>query len=256
MTSPSNADRTRASRLRARIKSGKRVSANERAWLDRYESARTKTPRRSPQIPRNTGGPRAGAPAAPVASEDAPPAPLIASDTIAIIEADDAPPQPPAAAPASAATTTPAGATTPGGLAPTLHATTCTIPNCPGCAGLLDYKPQICATTQREVYPPLSDLAARGMARFVFGAIALAVKLWRRIADGVNVPMVAPTKIELAELADAIKEIVRRRVGWAGAWGDLSAAFMAITAFGARAVTAAPLPADASPAAPDLSEAA
>lgn len=143
----------------------------------------------------------------------------------------------------------------PGGVAPgALHSPVgpCPVgPGCPGCSGRLNVGPQVCTTTGREVYPEISDVAARGFAGIFLTLVGVGVRLYARMVLGRDVGSCEPRSLEVAELADALKSAFRLRpsVGWIGStFGDLAAIANVVTTYGARALDAKPALPDGAPA--------
>lgn len=240
----SKSDNERASRIRRAIREhragrGKAPSDRDSKWLALRDAerppraAREREPElepREPELP----------PAPPDDLVELGPAPAPATPATP----SSATPATPGASPA-AMSLTPPGAHVPG-LCPVG-------PDCPGCSGRLDTEAKVCVKTGRPVFPEIAPHAARGFAKIAIGLIAWGVRLYAKWMHGRELPAVAPTDLEVEELADAFRSIFRTRasVGWIGnAFGDLAAVGNALHAVGSRQMRAAPATGDATSATP------
>ena len=228
------ADRVRASRLRKKTA----PTPEERAWLDAYELAHPPRVRviRSPPASERAHHPALSPPAA--ASTQA--------DSLPPTVPDGAPAPAPAGGPAPSTVSTPPEATAwrtidfgaaqaPGTAI--VPAEACKIPDCPACRRVKGAA-AICPSTGERVWPPMSEEGARAMAAAMLGVIAVVVRVGRRIATGVEAPMVTPTATEIASMGRALRETAYRRASYMGAGDDLFALAWAVGAFGMRAARA------------------
>ena len=245
--SPNSTDRARAFRLRDKIRKGAPISGEQKDWLTAYESGGS-LPRFKPSAPqRKVSG--------EVRAEQA----TVKSDTTwRPIGVRSPAPAPAATSPASSSE---AAATqlddkrdddeqlderdddsgvheTPASTTTSSHTTeVCTIPNCPACAGILDKGPQICVRTKKPVWPQISDNGARMLAGVILFCIGFGVRLAYRQPE-----IVDPTELELEALADAIKDVVRKRAGWVQAVDDILSTAWGIGAYAKRARKVKALP--------------
>lgn len=210
----SDKDRSTAKRIRERISKGK-ASAHDREWLADYEATR-----RSRVVARER---------APSAEEPSPPrervqtvAPDPTGTWVPIEDAeededeeDEEPREalaPESEPEADSALLAPAPAT-------------CTIKDCPACAGRLRPGPQICATTGEKVYPEISMGTARMIAGFVLWLIEAGAAVFYKT----DIP--PATALVRDELAKSLIEVVRRRFGVVAMVDDLIAPFWPITMY-------------------------
>lgn len=204
-------ERSTAKRIRARIADGS-ASASDEAWLRAYLGEEESAP------------PTFARPNVPARE---PPTTVAPDASGTYVEVDDPTPH------VSSAPSSPAA---PSQLAPMPAA--CRIKECPACQGRNKAGPQICATTGEEVWPPLSMSAARLVAGGIFFVIGLAIRIMRGASE-----LHEPTNLQRDNLATAIIEITRRRMGWVAAWDDFLAAGYALSSYTHAAMRAPTEPA-------------
>lgn len=221
MTAHSQAERSRAKRIRGKLRGGEKVTPDDREFLAAYREAGSGRGRVAAPVPEIED--------ATILSETIDPRPALTGppDEWVRIEGGDAP-----------ADTSSETGTFDVPAAPL--ARTCTIVDCPACAGRETTGPSICGTTGKEVWPPLGLPAAKALAGLVFFMLGWLVKTAYK-----QPAIVEPTALERDELAKAIVEIVRRRAGWVAAIDDLLSAGWATGAFVRRASNVKALPRDA-----------
>ncbi len=231
MTVKTAAERTKASRLRARKASGEKLSPEQREWLRSYDAAPAAVIEEATVIEETRDVSQS-----PAAAQQASARP---ASWVAVERPPDA--RPPAV---------PLGPSTKVDGAPT--PAVCKIKDCPACSGRSRPGPQKCATTGEDVYPPLSQAAAEMLAGVLFAIIGLGIKIFRG-TEAVH----PPTEIQRKQLARGIIEITRRRAGWIAVYDDLLVAGWALGAY-TRGAMAAPkaLPKPKEPTAAPVSEAA
>lgn len=96
-------------------------------------------------------------------------------------------------------------------------------PDCPACAQ--ERALVRCSRTGKRIYPPMSDTGAKGLGGAVLGILALFVLLARK---GDFQPA---NEHEIAAMADALKEVQRRRLNSMGAVDDVLAVLFVSSAF-------------------------
>jgi hypothetical protein len=207
------AERNRASRLRAKLRAGNALSSDETRWLADYDGAPSSDPQPSPS-------PHVATHAPPV--HDAPPP-------------QHAPPASSSAAPDVLVDFgSPVTAIVP--VAPT--GPRCSIKDCPECAKAKGG--ERCGTTGAVVHPPMDMDAALGLADMVNGAIGLLARMIR--SDGATPPR--PNDADRTRMARALQLFLYRRAGGTGQYGDILMMIGALGTYGARAFRGKP---DASP---------
>jgi hypothetical protein len=210
MSQHSQAERSKAFRIRAKLKKNAPITASEREFMDRYD-----------------------ADYAPESLDRS------VSDAKIVSEA-------PAAKPPQESKVNVAPQSLPDGhvaldfsslpeIAP--HAPDeplCSIPNCPKCksvSGSLG----VCGKTGDTVWPPVQAESAEAMATLLMGGIAFFAKTMRK--DHV---LVMPTDAERKMFGKALQQSLNRRVNAAGAVDDIFFLLFALTSYGQRAFTAEP----------------
>jgi len=247
--SPSSTDRARAFRLRQKIAKKIPISSEHKEWLEAYENGgslprfraaapdrKATTEIRASEATVRTEAPwrPIGAPSSPTSSPtSAPPASgarfSVDPDGAATDHDDDDDDErdDDERDDDSGVHESPGAAST---SATSHESTVCTIPDCPACAGMLDKGPQICARTKKPVWPQISDNGARMLAGVILFCIGFGVRLAYRQPE-----IVDPTELELEALADAIKDVVRKRAGWVQAVDDLLSTAWGVGAYAKRA---------------------
>lgn len=229
-------ERERASRLRRKVRGGDELSARDRRWLDKYEAENRRVARR---VQRSE--PVEDAQTVEPESADVAPEPVAPEPEPEMVEiAGELPATPSAAPPADA----PGGAPGATPALPTLHRAPCPVgPDCPGCAGLLDVKAQICATTGREVWPAIGEDEAEGWAHALLEGVGLLVRWIARQFFGRRLRAVDPSSLEVSRASRALRVAARRRplvAELAHSAGDIVSLAMTARAYGARSWAALP----------------
>jgi hypothetical protein len=222
----SNADRSRAKRIRAK---GGRVTPAERAWLHRYEDERKHDKMRSQTV----ASAPPPTPTPDVAQAEVPPAPQISEPTtpagdVPIPEAkEEIAPEVPAAAGEP-----PPGPDQPGEAihAITVPANTCGDPDCP--CSLMEGT-RVCKATGRRVWPKMDAKTGEHLARGVMTGLGRLICFVCRLF-GKMIEFVEPTDAECKYLGDAIVVVQHRRLNGAGQYGDLLMLAMGIGGYGMR----------------------
>lgn len=249
-------ERSKASRIRRRIKAGK-ASVEDMAWLDEYEQRRDPAailahtadpaPPRGPSpfdvqqtFNRATTPHESPQPQPQIVGPDPAPSPQWGPDLGAA---------PPSHAPAGNPIPRSVGRAAPDPMvsvpfgAPSMayepppepEQPRCTIKDCPACASKGKAPPGgiVCVATGKKVYPPMSKAGARAMASTLLYIIGTAVKFFRK-----DKAFIKPTDREVEELADALREVASRRMGALGMFDDIFALGKAFAQYGIRAGSA------------------
>ncbi len=263
----SPANRSKASRIRARIEAGKRVSDADRAWLARYPGdSRKRKPasakraeRVAPAIKRarERAQPSSGAgeESRPreVSAEPARPPAISSEVTHAPLNEAASTPDPttvpdPASTVASSAPApepyvridaTPEQPSAPGATHapnasgdPAVAAPRCPVGvDCPQCRGAATGGGLVCVSTGRKQYPRMTMQGARGIASAILFAIGQGIRLVRP-----DRRLIAATRDEIDAFAEALTEVAYRRASWASRWDDLSALAFVFGRYAWRAV--------------------
>lgn len=251
------AERSRASRIRRKVKSGT-ATIVDMNWLDNYEADRGPTANRVDPNPPGRADRDPGAGAGQIARDEDYQGP--GSDGFSVPKFGDLPARPLAAVPddfgdelgASPDHVTrdaahvrpvpaPPVATVPIPFGPNVYEpgpdperVRCEIDNCPACkAAAIPASGVICVSTGKRVWPPMSKAGARVMAGVILSAVGMAIKLFRK-----DKYYVTPSAAEVEGFAEALREVASRRVSWIGAIDDLLALAGAFGRYSIRASTA------------------
>lgn len=233
----SGTDRARAARLRRYRTDGRELSAEERAFLAKYDAkhpapARESTgwnPHSEPwhPVPGPTTAPELTPELTPAPAPERTPAraeldelddelgdELDESGERALPEPEPEPKQAPASSPGSS-------------IVPSSPSSCAAGPDCPECSKAASAIR--CSTTGNPVYPKIGDLASKGLTGMLFGGLAFGIGAWR--PDGYRPEL---TEWEVSETSKAVEEVMYRRANSLGAVGDLVALVGCLGAVGYR----------------------
>lgn len=239
----SESDRSRAKRIRRRIRDGK-ASPTERKWLTAYEERRDKhaATKVDKAIDAQAAVEAASTPDAttgtPMATVDFPAEPQVQgddddADAKPLLDGNDLGTGSTRGEGAGGSSALPPQADSPTAIpTPGLHAAiapiaVCGNPDCPACTKLVGGS--ICQATGKVVWNAIDDETARGAAMMLLGLVGLIVSFVTKK------PAVEPTKEEIAYMGQAIQKSTYRRINAIGAYDDLLMLGMALGMYANRA---------------------
>lgn len=213
----SPADRSKASRIRRKIREGL-ASSEERAWLESYEGSRRAKPTGPPAPPSPPTPPSSPTPPSPPAPPSSP--------------TSQPPPTPAAAQRAAEGNLVPLAPFTAPPPQPAI-ASVCSIPDCPACRRR---EPgQICEVTGKRVWPPLSREASQALAKLILNGLGFVIRLLR--ADKYTVD---PTNAEINALALGLRAAQEKYFGALSSIEDVVLLVGTIGSYAHRALTEKP----------------